>query len=95
MASNFQFMQSNTQLNWAIVGAAVAGLLLVGAGTRDARSEPGPFSALNGSWSGAGTIKKSNWRQLNASAAGPLLSRREPRICRSVCGARATVTTST
>jgi fermentation-respiration switch protein FrsA (DUF1100 family) len=60
MASNLQFMQSNTQLNWAIVGAAVAGLLLVGAGTRDARSEPGPFWALNGSWSGAGTIKKSN-----------------------------------
>src|SRR6266852_8928363 len=60
MASNFQFMQSNTQLNRAIVGAMVAGLLLAGAGTRDAHSEPGPFSALNGSWSGAGTIKKSN-----------------------------------
>jgi len=60
MALKFQFMQSNSQLNWAIAGAAVAGLLLVGAGPRDARSEPGPFSALNGSWSGVGTIKKSN-----------------------------------
>jgi fermentation-respiration switch protein FrsA (DUF1100 family) len=60
MAMKFQFMQSNTGLNWAVVGAAVVGLLLAGAGARDARSEPGPFSALNGSWSGAGTIKKSN-----------------------------------
>src|SRR5215467_8107728 len=60
MALKFQFTQSNTQLNWAIVGAAVTGLLLVGVGTRDARGEPGPFSALNGSWAGAGTIKKSN-----------------------------------
>jgi hypothetical protein len=60
MAFQFQLMQSNTKLSWAIAGAAVAGLLLVCAGTRDARSEPGPFSALNGSWSGAGTIKKSN-----------------------------------
>jgi fermentation-respiration switch protein FrsA (DUF1100 family) len=60
MTLKFQFMQSNTRLNWAIVGAAVAGLLFVGAGTRDAQSEPGPFSVLNGSWSGAGTIKKSN-----------------------------------
>ena len=38
----------------------MAGLLFVGAGARDARSEPGPFSALNGSWSGAGVIKKAN-----------------------------------
>ena len=60
MASKFQFMQSKTELNRVIVGAAVAGLLFAVAGTRDARSEPGPFSALNGSWSGAGTIKKSN-----------------------------------
>jgi hypothetical protein len=60
MALKFQFMPSKTALNWAIAGAAVAGLLFAGAGTREARSEPGPFSALNGSWSGAGTIKKSN-----------------------------------
>src|SRR5215470_3266725 len=60
MSLKFQFMQSNTQLNWAIVGAAVTGLLLLGGGTRDARSEPGPFFALNGSWSGSGIIKKSN-----------------------------------
>ena len=60
MAMKFQFMKSNSELNWAIAGVLVAGLLVVGAGTRDARSEPGPFSALNGSWSGAGTIKKAN-----------------------------------
>src|SRR5262249_46491826 len=60
MSLKFRFMQSNTELSWTIVGAAVAGFLLVGAGTRDARSEPGAFSALNGSWSGSGTIKKSN-----------------------------------
>jgi hypothetical protein len=40
--------------------AVVAGLLLLSAGPEDARSEPGPFAALNGSWSGGGTIKKSN-----------------------------------
>ena len=40
--------------------AAVAGLLLLSAAAGDARSEPGPFSALAGSWSGGGTIKKSN-----------------------------------
>jgi hypothetical protein len=60
MAFKFPFMQSKTELNRAIVGAAAAGLLLAVAGTSDARSEPGPFSALSGSWSGAGTIKKSN-----------------------------------
>ncbi len=40
--------------------AVVAGLLVLSAGPGDARSEPGPFSALTGSWSGGGTIKKSN-----------------------------------
>jgi fermentation-respiration switch protein FrsA (DUF1100 family) len=40
--------------------AAMAGLLLLGGGAGGARSEPGPFSALNGSWTGGGTIKKSN-----------------------------------
>src|SRR5215467_5769312 len=60
MALKFQFMRWNSQLDRAILGAVVAGLLLVGAEARHARSEPGPFSALNGSWSGVGTIKKSN-----------------------------------
>jgi hypothetical protein len=60
MALQFQLMRANTQLNWAIKAVAVAGVLLVGAGARDARSEPGPFSALHGSWAGGGTIKKSN-----------------------------------
>jgi len=40
--------------------AALAGFLLLSAGAGDAKSEPGPFSALNGSWSGGGLIKKSN-----------------------------------
>jgi hypothetical protein len=40
--------------------AALAGFLLLSAGAGDAKSEPGPFSALNGSWSGSGLIKKSN-----------------------------------
>jgi hypothetical protein len=38
--------------------ALFAVLLLVGAG--EARSQGAPFSALAGSWSGGGTIKKSN-----------------------------------
>jgi hypothetical protein len=42
----------------SFTAAAVAGLLLLGAG--EARSQAGPFSALGGSWSGSGTIKKSN-----------------------------------
>ena len=53
-----QFRLSNLQFGWAIKAAVVTGLLVLGAG--DAQSEPGPFSALQGSWSGAGTIKKSN-----------------------------------
>jgi hypothetical protein len=60
MVWQFQLMRSTPQFGFAINAAAVAGLLLLGAGIRDARSEPGPFSALQGSWSGAGTIKKSN-----------------------------------
>src|SRR5215472_12926704 len=55
-----QSQLSNRQFGWAIKVATVAGLLLLGAGAGDARSEPGPFAALNGSWSGGGTIKKSN-----------------------------------
>jgi|ERR1700678_4242781 hypothetical protein len=60
MVWQFQFTQSNNLLNCALKAAAVAGLLLTGAGARDAQSEPGPFSALYGSWNGAGLIKKSN-----------------------------------
>src|SRR5215467_10493287 len=44
----------------ALCSAAMAGLLFLAAGPGEARSEPGPFSALSGSWSGGGTIKKSN-----------------------------------
>jgi hypothetical protein len=60
MVLQFQLMRSNPQFGRALTAATVAGLLLLGAGAGDARSEPGPFSALNGSWSGGGTIKKSN-----------------------------------
>lgn len=61
MVLQFQSMRSRLQLGWAIKAVAVAGLLLVGAGaSREARSEPGPFSALYGSWAGGGIIKKSN-----------------------------------
>jgi hypothetical protein len=59
MALQFQFMRSGTRLNWAIK-AAIAGLLAAAAGAHDAKSEPGPFSALHGSWAGGGTIKKAN-----------------------------------
>src|SRR5258708_8641151 len=44
----------------AFNAAAVGGWLFLSAAAGDARSEPGPFSALAGSWSGGGTIKKSN-----------------------------------
>jgi hypothetical protein len=60
MALQFAFLQPNTPLNSAVRAAALAGLLLAGAGANMARSEPGPFSALQGSWSGGGMIKKSN-----------------------------------
>jgi len=52
-------MTSRLQLE-VLKTVAVAGLLLMNVGARDVRSEPGPFSALHGSWAGAGTIKKSN-----------------------------------
>jgi hypothetical protein len=42
----------------SLTAAAVAGSLLFGAD--EARSQAGPFAALHGSWSGAGSIKKSN-----------------------------------
>ncbi len=54
----FQSIPLPAQIGWAARAVALAGLLLVGAG--EARSEPGPFAALSGSWSGGGTIKKSN-----------------------------------
>jgi hypothetical protein len=51
MALQFQALCSFT-------AAAVAGVLLLGAD--EARSQVAPFSALSGSWSGSGTIKRSN-----------------------------------
>jgi hypothetical protein len=51
MALQFQALCSLT-------AATVAGLLFFGAD--EARSQAGPFAALNGSWSGGGTIRKSN-----------------------------------
>jgi hypothetical protein len=65
----------------SLYAAAVAGLLLLSGGAGDARSEPGPFSALSGSWSGGGLIKKSNGaserircRSAFETAGGPNLS---------------------
>jgi hypothetical protein len=46
--------------SYSFNAAALAALLLVSICAGDARSEPGPFAALTGSWSGGGTIKKSN-----------------------------------
>jgi hypothetical protein len=60
MVLQFDLKQWNDLLNCAFKAAAVAGVLTAVAGARDARSEPGPFSALHGSWNGAGLIKKSN-----------------------------------
>jgi len=51
MALQFQALCSLT-------AAAVAGLLFFRAD--EARSQAGPFAALHGSWSGGGTIRKSN-----------------------------------
>jgi hypothetical protein len=57
----FQFhVMRSPQLCRAFNAAALTALLFLGAGAGDAKSQPGPFSALNGSWSGGGTIKKSN-----------------------------------
>ena len=51
-------IQTQIQTLYSLGAAAVAALLLLSAGA--ARAEPGPFSALAGSWSGSGIIKKSN-----------------------------------
>jgi hypothetical protein len=51
-------IQTKIQTLYSLGAAAVAALLLLSAGA--ARAEPGPFSALAGSWSGSGIIKKSN-----------------------------------
>ncbi len=42
----------------SVTAAAIVGFALLG--TDEARSQAAPFSALGGSWSGSGTIKKSN-----------------------------------
>jgi hypothetical protein len=54
MALQFQVLKFGVLCSFA----AVAGVLLFGAD--EARSQAGPFSALGGSWSGNGSIKKSN-----------------------------------
>jgi hypothetical protein len=51
MALQFQTLCS-------VTAAAIAGVLLLGAD--GAWSQSAPFSALHGSWSGSGTIRKSN-----------------------------------
>jgi hypothetical protein len=57
MALQFQHLKFRVLCSFA--AAAVAGLLVAGAD--DAWSQgAGPFSALNGSWSGGGSIKKAN-----------------------------------
>jgi hypothetical protein len=55
MALQFQALKFGVSYSAA---AAVAGVLLFGAD--EARSQAGPFSALSGSWSGSGTIRKSS-----------------------------------
>jgi hypothetical protein len=55
MALQFQVLKFRTLCSFA--AAAVAGLLLI---ADDAWSQAGPFSALSGSWSGGGTIRKSS-----------------------------------
>jgi hypothetical protein len=56
MALQFRVLKYSVLCSFA--AAAVAGVLLFGAD--EARSQAGPFSALGGSWSGNGSIKKSN-----------------------------------
>jgi len=63
MALRFQLMQSNLQFNCAfkaIVVAASLGVASVIAFPLASQAAEGPFSALAGSWSGGGMIKKSN-----------------------------------
>jgi hypothetical protein len=55
MALQFQVLKFGVLCSCA---AVVAGVLLFGAD--EARSQAGPFSALGGSWSGNGSIKKSD-----------------------------------
>jgi hypothetical protein len=63
MALQFQSLQSNNQVNCALRAAAAAAMLGVVAAAAlplAAQAAEGPFSALAGSWSGGGMIKKSN-----------------------------------
>ena len=61
MSSRIRSMRSGAPISASKV-AAVAAVLLVVALPRAAQSapEPGPFSALQGTWSGSGAIKKSD-----------------------------------
>jgi hypothetical protein len=56
MALQFQVLKFGVLSS--VSAAAVAGVLLFG--VDDAWSQAGPFSALGGSWSGSGTIRKSS-----------------------------------
>jgi hypothetical protein len=56
MALQVQVLKFGVLCSFA--AAAVAGALLFGAD--EARSQAGPFSAIGGSWSGSGSIRKSN-----------------------------------
>jgi hypothetical protein len=61
MALQFQVVKSRvlkSRVLCSVAAAAVAGVLFFGGD--DAWSQAGPFSALGGSWSGSGTIKKSS-----------------------------------
>jgi hypothetical protein len=60
MAFQFQSLQSNHKLNCALMAAAVAAALGAAAAPSAVQAAEGPFSALAGSWSGGGMIKKSN-----------------------------------
>jgi hypothetical protein len=51
---------SNGKIGTAVKMAAIAAVVLMTAAPRAALSVEGPFSALSGSWSGGGMIKKSN-----------------------------------
>jgi hypothetical protein len=59
MSSRIRAMRSGALIP-ALKVAAVAAVLLVVGVPRAAQSAPGPFSALQGTWSGSGAIKKSD-----------------------------------
>jgi hypothetical protein len=60
MALQFQSFRSNNQLKTALMSVAMATALGAAALPTGAHAAEGPFSALAGSWSGGGMIKKAN-----------------------------------